>query len=156
MFFIRVIGANGKQTEKMRLSSNSKYYEPGSVHKVVLPGDVIGKPESVEITWEYQTSMFNPLTWRFLHTPRAYIDSLTIDNLEFDHGYVPLDHLLFSNLFTFFFSLNLSDLSHRSFIVIFFFFLRCLCSFVRSFYFKIFTKRYVIIRMINCGSHSNE
>lgn len=86
MFVIRVIGAKGKQTERMQLSSNSKYYEPGSVHKVVLPGDVIGKPESVEITWEYQTSVFNPLTWRLLHTPRAYIDSITVDNLEFSHG----------------------------------------------------------------------
>lgn len=86
MFVIRVIGANGKQTEKIKLSSTSKYYEPGSVHRVVLPGDVVGKPELVEITWEYQTSMFNPLTWRLLHTPRAYIDLLTVDSLEFNHG----------------------------------------------------------------------
>ncbi|XP_012233169.2 pancreatic lipase-related protein 2-like [Linepithema humile] len=85
MFVVRAIGANGKKTEKMRLSPTSKYYEPGSTHTVVLPGDVVGKPNSVEITWEYLTSVFNPLTWRLLHTPRAYIDSLTIANLETNH-----------------------------------------------------------------------
>lgn len=86
MFVVRVIGANGKKTERMQLSPTSKYYEPGSTHTIVLPGDVVGKPHSVEITWEYRTSVFNPLTWRLLHTPRAYIDSLTIKNLETDHG----------------------------------------------------------------------
>lgn len=85
-FTIKVISTNGKQTEKMKLNQNSKYYEPGSVHTVVLPGEVVGKPDAVEITWEYQTSMFNPLTWRFLHTPRAYIDSLTVDSLEFNNS----------------------------------------------------------------------
>lgn len=86
MFVVRVIGANGKKTERMQLSPTSKYYEPGSKHTIVLPGDVVGEPHSVEITWEYQTSVFNPLTWRLLHTPRAYIDSLAIKNLETDYG----------------------------------------------------------------------
>jgi len=85
MFVVRAIGANGKKTEKMQLSSTSKYYEPGSTHTIVLSGDIVGKPNSVEITWEYQTSVFNPLTWRLLHTTRAYIDSLTIKSLETDH-----------------------------------------------------------------------
>ncbi|XP_011688302.1 PREDICTED: pancreatic lipase-related protein 2-like [Wasmannia auropunctata] len=85
MFVVSVIGTNGKRTERMQLSSTSKYYEPGSTHTIVLPGDVVGKPHSVEITWEYQTSVFNPLTWRLLTTPRAYIDSLVVKNLETDH-----------------------------------------------------------------------
>ena len=88
MFVIHVIGPNGKQTERISLSANSEYYEPGTVHTVVLPGDVVGKPEAVEITWEYQTSVFNPLTWRLLHKPRAYIDSLTVDSLESGQGWV--------------------------------------------------------------------
>jgi len=82
---VRVINVNGKKTEEMQLSSASKYYEPGSTHTIVLPGDIIGKPHSVEITWRYETSVMNPLTWRF-RTPRVYIDSLTIKNLETDHG----------------------------------------------------------------------
>ncbi|XP_076160509.1 pancreatic lipase-related protein 2 [Ptiloglossa arizonensis] len=86
MFIIRVIGSEGKKTERMQLSSNLKYYEPGSTHTVVLAGNVVGKPEAVEISWEYQTSVFNPLTWRLLHTPRVYIDSLVVDNLETSHG----------------------------------------------------------------------
>lgn len=85
-FVIRVIGEDGKRTEKMPLSPHSKYYEPGSRHTVVLPGDVVGKPEAVEISWEYQASVFNPLTWRLIHTPRVYLDSLTVDSLEAAHG----------------------------------------------------------------------
>lgn len=85
-FVIRVIGENEKKTERMQLSSRSKYYEPGSTHTMVMPGDVVGKPEAVEISWEYRTSVFNPLTWRLLHTPRVYIDSLTIESLESAHG----------------------------------------------------------------------
>ncbi|XP_033327450.2 pancreatic triacylglycerol lipase isoform X1 [Megalopta genalis] len=84
-FVIRVFGENGN-TEKMQLSPYSKYYEPGTTHTVVLAGDVVGKPESVEITWKYQTSVFNPLTWRLLHTPRVYIDSLAVDSLESSHS----------------------------------------------------------------------
>ncbi|KZC07876.1 Pancreatic lipase-related protein 2 [Dufourea novaeangliae] len=90
-FAIRVIGENGQKTEKMQLSSHSKYYEPGSTHTVVLAGNIVGKPEAVEISWEYQASVFNPLTWRLLHTSRVYIDSLTVENLESSHGYVSRD-----------------------------------------------------------------
>lgn len=87
MFVVHAISANGKKTERMQLSLTSKYYEPGSTHTVVLPGNVVGKPQSVEITWEYKTSVFNPLTWRLFLVPRVYIDSLTIENLETAHRY---------------------------------------------------------------------
>ncbi|XP_034185595.1 pancreatic lipase-related protein 2 [Osmia lignaria lignaria] len=85
-FVIRVIDENDKKSEKIPLSPQSKYYEPGSTHTVVLAGEVVGKPEAIEISWEYQASVFNPLTWRLLHTPRVYIDSLTIYSLESSHG----------------------------------------------------------------------
>ncbi|KAL6257487.1 hypothetical protein P5V15_011057 [Pogonomyrmex californicus] len=88
MFVVRVIGMNGKKTEEIELSSTSKYYEPGSTHTIVLPGDIVGKPYAAEVTWKYQTSVFNPLTWRLLHTPRAYIDSLAIKNLESNYGII--------------------------------------------------------------------
>lgn len=87
MFVMYAIGANDKKTERMQLSSTSKYYEPGSTHTMVLPGNVVGKPQSVKLIWEYKTSVFNPLTWRLFHVPRVYIDSLTIKNLETDHRY---------------------------------------------------------------------
>ena len=86
LFVVRVFGVNGKKTEEMQLSPTSKYYEPGSTHTIVLPGDVVGKPHSVEIIWKYETRVWNPLTWRLFHTPRVYIDMLTVKNLETDHG----------------------------------------------------------------------
>ncbi|KAK9303172.1 hypothetical protein QLX08_004964 [Tetragonisca angustula] len=85
-FAVKAIGQNGKRSERMPLSSQSMYYEPGSTHAVVLPGDVVDKLEAVEISWEYRASVFNPLTWRLLHTPRVYVDSLTIESLEAAHG----------------------------------------------------------------------
>lgn len=87
-FAVKAIGQNGKKSERMPLSSQSMYYEPGSTHAVVLPGDVVGKLEAVEISWEYRASVFNPLTWRLLHTPRVYIDSLSVESLEAAHRYV--------------------------------------------------------------------
>ncbi|XP_057318077.1 pancreatic lipase-related protein 2-like [Microplitis mediator] len=102
-FVIRVIGAANndsnnnydhdndhasdlKISERIELSEASTYYEPGSSHTVVLPGEIVGTPQAVEITWEYRTSVFNPLTWRLLHKPKAYIDSLQIDSLEAGKG----------------------------------------------------------------------
>lgn len=82
MFVVRAIGANGKKTERMKLNHTPKYYEPGSTHTAVLSGDIVDQPNSVEITWEYETSVFNPLTWRILTTPRVYIDSVIIESLE--------------------------------------------------------------------------
>ncbi|XP_033196633.1 pancreatic triacylglycerol lipase [Bombus vancouverensis nearcticus] len=85
-FVLKVIGQNGEKSGRMPLSSQSTYYEPGSTHTVVLLGDVVGKLESVEISWEYRVSVFNPLTWRLLHTPRVYIDSLSVESLEAAHS----------------------------------------------------------------------
>lgn len=86
VFVIRVIGAGDKMSEKIKLSENSKLYEPGTTHTVVLAGEIVGKIVAVEITLEYQTSVLNPLTWRLLQKPKAYIESLTIDSLEFGEG----------------------------------------------------------------------
>lgn len=83
MFSIRVVGVNKKITKRIVLNESSIYYEPGSNHSAVVSGEVVGRIDAVELTWEYQTQMFNPLTWR-VNKPKAYIDSLTIKSLEFN------------------------------------------------------------------------
>lgn len=85
MFVLRVIGAEGRRTERMQLSENSRYYEPGSTHTIVLPGEIVGKPRAVEVAWEYQTTL-NPLTWRLITKPRVYVDSVSVTSLESNHG----------------------------------------------------------------------
>lgn len=85
VFVLRVIGTDGRRTERMQFSESSRYYEPGSTHTIVLPGEVVGKPSAVEVTWEYQTTL-NPLTWRLITNPRVYIDSVVVDSLEASHG----------------------------------------------------------------------
>ena len=85
MFVIRAIEPNGTMTENILLNANSKYYEPGTVHTIVLPADIVGKPKAVKITWEHETIIIDPLTWRF-EPSRIYIESLTIDSLESGQG----------------------------------------------------------------------
>lgn len=90
VFALRVIGENGKMSERLQFSEHSRYYGPGSAHTIVLAGDVVGEPEAVELTWEYQTSFFNPLTWRLLHKPCVYINSVTVESLEYGQGYAQM------------------------------------------------------------------
>ncbi|XP_046476732.1 inactive pancreatic lipase-related protein 1 isoform X1 [Neodiprion pinetum] len=85
IFVLRVIGEDGRQTERMQFSEDSKYYGPGTTHTIVLPGEVVGKPKAVEVTWEYQVT-FNPLTWRLITKPMVYLDSVVVDSLESNSG----------------------------------------------------------------------
>lgn len=87
MFEIRIHGAKNKTTEVMKLTEINEYYEPGSNYTFVVTGDAVGNPEHVEVTWNYQVSVVNPLTWR-LSRPKAYLDMVTIKCLEFHSEWV--------------------------------------------------------------------
>jgi hypothetical protein len=63
-------------------SVREQYYEPGSEHRVTVPGDPVGKLESAILRWEYRTNPLNPLTWRFIATPRIYIGWMKIESIE--------------------------------------------------------------------------
>jgi hypothetical protein len=65
-----------------------QYYEPGSEHQVIVPGDPVGKLMSVILQLEYQTNPLNPLTWRFFLRPHIYIGWMQIESIEERHRYI--------------------------------------------------------------------
>lgn len=71
---------NQKSTEKLVMSKESIYYEPGTNYTVIVPGTEIGIPEYATINWEYSVSL-NPFTWR-INTPYIYVDYVYIESLE--------------------------------------------------------------------------
>ncbi|KAJ8687643.1 hypothetical protein QAD02_023437 [Eretmocerus hayati] len=82
-FVVRVMGLGNKNTSKISLDEHSTYYEPGTIHTTVIAGEIVGEVRKLELIWDYQASVFNPLTWRLLHKPKVYIDSVTVKSLEF-------------------------------------------------------------------------
>jgi hypothetical protein len=63
-------------------SFREQYYEPGSDHQVTIAGAPVGKLESAILRWEYRTNPLNPLSWRFIATPRIYISWMHIESIE--------------------------------------------------------------------------
>ncbi|KAF7274634.1 pancreatic triacylglycerol lipase-like [Rhynchophorus ferrugineus] len=60
----------------------SGYYEPGEVYTRVVATDEIKHLRAVEIEWKYNSSLFNPLTWRLLTTPMIYLTDVVVETLE--------------------------------------------------------------------------
>ena len=73
---------------KFICSFRVQYYEPGSEHQVIVPGEPVGKLISAILQWEYRTNPLNPLTWRFFLTPHIYIDWMEIESIEDRHRYI--------------------------------------------------------------------
>ncbi|GFG30365.1 hypothetical protein Cfor_12942 [Coptotermes formosanus] len=73
-------------TKEIQLTKVVQYYEPGSEHQVIVPGDPVGKLQSVILRWEYRTNPLNPLTWRFFLTPHIYIGWMQIESIEEKHS----------------------------------------------------------------------
>ncbi|XP_018321173.1 pancreatic triacylglycerol lipase-like [Agrilus planipennis] len=71
----------GSNSGKMALNDGG-YHEPGVKYEAVVPGNDIPDLKSVEVEWKYHSSVFNPLTWRLLASPRVFVDHVVIDNLE--------------------------------------------------------------------------
>lgn len=60
----------------------SGYYEPGGIYMQVVATDEIKNLKAVELEWKYNSSLFNPLTWRILDTPKIYLSKITVESLE--------------------------------------------------------------------------
>ncbi|PNF41741.1 Pancreatic lipase-related protein 2 [Cryptotermes secundus] len=81
MMWITIKGDRGI-TKDIKLTEVEQFYEPGSGHQVTVPGDPVGKLQSAILRWEYRANPLNPLTWRFIATPRIYISWMRIESLE--------------------------------------------------------------------------
>ncbi|XP_063932084.1 pancreatic lipase-related protein 2-like isoform X2 [Zophobas morio] len=58
------------------------YHEPGKIYTAIVPTDQISKLKAVEVEWQHQNSVFNPLTWRILAVPMIYVEFINIIALE--------------------------------------------------------------------------
>lgn len=74
----------------MKFSSEPKYFEPGFEYTSLMVGNEIKDPVYASVYWDYQTSLFNPLTWRLLTSPRIFISYIIIESLESPHIHLKL------------------------------------------------------------------
>ncbi|XP_058836173.1 pancreatic lipase-related protein 2-like [Topomyia yanbarensis] len=82
-FHLNIYGSKGEHSQKMAFTKESELYEPGRNYTRVLAGGSVGKPRKITVSWEYNTSFLNPLTWRILSSPRVYIEYIIIQSLEY-------------------------------------------------------------------------
>ncbi|XP_065362734.1 pancreatic triacylglycerol lipase [Calliphora vicina] len=88
---VRLHGKTRKRTtEKMKFSSKPMYFEPGYEYSSMVAGKDIKDPVYASVFWEYQTSLFNPLTWRILSSPRIFISNVHVESLESPHTHLNL------------------------------------------------------------------
>ncbi|XP_033610214.1 pancreatic triacylglycerol lipase isoform X2 [Cryptotermes secundus] len=85
MIWVTLRGEKGV-TKGIELTKTVQYYEPGSKHQVIVPGDPVGKLQHVILQWEYRTNPLNPLTWRIFITPRIYIGWMQVESIEERYG----------------------------------------------------------------------
>uniref|UniRef100_A0A8D8P1W9 Inactive pancreatic lipase-related protein 1 n=1 Tax=Culex pipiens TaxID=7175 RepID=A0A8D8P1W9_CULPI len=82
-FHLAVHGSKGVLSEQMAFTDEAELYEPGQNYTRVLAGTSVGKPRKLSVSWEYNTSFLNPLTWRILTSPRVYIEYIVLQSLEY-------------------------------------------------------------------------
>lgn len=74
--------SDGKGHKTSPIGFISGYHEPGGLYESVVAGDEIKQLRAIEISWKYNSSIFNPLTWRLLSTPKIYLTKVTVESLE--------------------------------------------------------------------------
>ncbi|KAL1497835.1 hypothetical protein ABEB36_008724 [Hypothenemus hampei] len=60
----------------------SGFYVPGGFYVKVVATDEIKLIKAIELEWRYNSTLFNPLTWRFFSTPKIFLSKVTVESLE--------------------------------------------------------------------------
>lgn len=80
---------NGKGSHSGRVALNDGgYHGPGFKYRAVVPALPVSHLKTIEIEWNYQSSVLNPLTWRIIQSPRIFISKVTVETLEFKQRYL--------------------------------------------------------------------
>ncbi|XP_060530064.1 pancreatic triacylglycerol lipase-like [Cylas formicarius] len=82
LFFTMHSMSDGLGSKTAPVGFISGYYEPGAFYVGVVATDELRNLKAVEIEWRYNSSLFNPLTWRILVTPKIYLKKITVESLE--------------------------------------------------------------------------
>lgn len=74
---------NDKEISSDTVALNSGgYHQPGVIYTALVAANEVPSIKYVEVEWNYQTNVFNPLTWRIIASPRIYITEVTVRSLE--------------------------------------------------------------------------
>lgn len=76
--------SDGKGQKSLPVGFVSGFHEPGGFFTGVVAAEEIPNLKAVEIEWRYNSSLFNPLTWRILTTPKIFLKKITVEALEID------------------------------------------------------------------------
>lgn len=63
------------------------YHRPGALYMGVVATDEVPHLKAVEVEWKFNSSIFNPLTWRILTTPQIFVKKVTVEALEINERY---------------------------------------------------------------------
>lgn len=87
LIFIMHSTIDGKGKKTTPVGFVSGFYEPGASFISVVATDAVPHLKAVEIEWRYNSSLFNPLTWRILTTPKIFLKKVTVEALEINERY---------------------------------------------------------------------
>ncbi|XP_044754257.1 pancreatic lipase-related protein 2 isoform X1 [Coccinella septempunctata] len=73
---------DGKGYKSEPAALKGGYHEPGHTYTGVIATNEVDNLKAVEVEWKYNSSLFNPLTWRILASPRIYLKNVTVESLE--------------------------------------------------------------------------
>ncbi|XP_019865288.2 pancreatic triacylglycerol lipase [Aethina tumida] len=82
LYFTMHETSDGKGPRSSPAGFISGYYGPGDKLQKVIVADEVNNMKAIEVVWKYNSSLFNPLTWRILSNPKIYIDAIEIEALE--------------------------------------------------------------------------
>uniref|UniRef100_A0A2M4CFV2 Putative pancreatic triacylglycerol lipase n=1 Tax=Anopheles darlingi TaxID=43151 RepID=A0A2M4CFV2_ANODA len=86
---LQLQSTDGVRSDKVFFNDDVIMFEPGHRYTavvMVMRSGADGRQESydvartstIAVSWEYETSLLNPLSWRLIATPRVYLESLTL------------------------------------------------------------------------------
>lgn len=82
LHFTMLSTSDGKGIRSDPVPFISGFHQPGAIMTGVVATSEVPRLKAVEVEFKYNTSVLNPLTWRFLNTPKIYLKKLTIESLE--------------------------------------------------------------------------
>lgn len=79
--FLYINGLSDSKPHRIYFNEQPALFEPGHNYSSVITGYGNGRPKSINVGWEYDTNLLNPLTWRILSAPRVYIEYVKVQSL---------------------------------------------------------------------------
>lgn len=80
-----LIDKNKNKSDHIFFNEEQKYFKPGDLETKLVPVKDTGHPPIfVIVEMKYDSSLFNPMTWRLIKSPSIYIEYLKFSSLEYN------------------------------------------------------------------------